>query len=245
MENAELIGLTRQTALMRKLDVIANNLANLNTTGYKGQNLIFEEYLMPVAEASEFPRRDETLSYVHDYQSFHDFSTGSITLSGNPLDVAIEDEGFFVIETAQGERYTRSGNFQTDTEGQIVTSDGRPVLGDGGPITLGPTDTAITIARDGTISSENGVRGKLRIVRFEEPQAMQNQGDNLFTGENPIDVDSPRLSQGAIEGSNVRGVVEMTRMIQVTRDYQSITKMMKEQDDLLKRAINSLGSLEA
>ena len=245
MENAELIGLTRQTALMRKLDVIANNLANLNTAGYKGQNLTFEEYLMPVAKASEFPRRDETLSYVHDYESFHDFSAGSITLSGNPLDVAIEDEGWFVIETAEGERYTRSGNFQMDTEGRIVTTDGRPVLGDGGPITLDPTDTAITIAADGTISSENGVRGKLRIVRFDDEQTLRNQGDNLFAGENPIDVETPRLSQGAIEGSNVHGVIEMTRMIQVTRDYQSITNMMKEQSDLLTRAINSLGSLEA
>lgn len=245
MENAELIGLTRQTALMRKLSVIANNLANLNTTGYKGKNLVFEEYLMPVAEASEFPRRDETLSYVHDYQSYHDFSAGSITSSGNPLDVAIKGNGWFAIETADGERYTRSGNFQIDNEGQIVTSEGLPVLGDGGPITLDLNDTAITIADDGTVSSENGVRGKLRVVSFEDEQTLKSQGDSLYAGENPLDVEFPRLAQGAIEGSNVRGVVEMTRMIEVTRDYQSITKMMKEQDDLLKRAVNTLGSLEA
>lgn len=245
MENAELIGLTRQTALMRKLDVIANNLANLNTTGFKGQNLVFEEYLMPVAEASEFPRRDETLSYVHDYQSFNDFSAGSITMSGNPLDVAIKDDGWFVIQTAEGERYTRSGNFQINAGGQLVTSEGRPVLGDGGPIELDPTETSIAIAADGTISSENGVRGKLRIVRFEDEQQLDNQGDNLFTGVNPQPVETPRLAQGAIEGSNVRGVTEMTRMIQVTRDFQMITNMMKEQDDLLRKAVSTLGRLEA
>ena len=245
MENAELIGLTRQTALMRKLDVIANNLANLNTSGFKGQNLVFEEYLMPVAEASEFPRRDETLSYVHDYQSFHDFSAGSISMSGNPLDVAIKDDGWFVVETAEGERFTRSGNFQINAEGQLVTTDGRPVLGEGGPITLDPSETDVSIGADGTVSTESGVRGKIRIVRFDDEQSLDDQGDNLFSGENPLPVEYPRLVQGAIEGSNVHGVVEMTRMIQVTRDYQMVTNMMKEQDDLLKKAVNTLGRLDA
>lgn len=246
MENAELIGLTRQTVLMRKMDVIANNLANLNTTGFKGENLLFEEYLMPVAEASEFPRRDETLAYVHDYRTFHDLKAGAITLSGNPLDVAIKnDDGWFAIQTPDGERYTRSGNFQIDTQGTLVTSEGRPVLGDAGPIQLDPTETTVSIGPDGTISSETGVRGRLRIVRFDDPQALVHQGENLFSGDNPLPLETPRLAQGAIEGSNVRGVVEMTRMIEVTRDYQSVTKMMKEHDDLLKKAINSLGSIEA
>lgn len=245
MENAELIGLTRQTVLRRKMDVIANNLANLNTTGFKGKNLLFEEYLMPVAEASEFPRRDETLSYVQDYRTFSDFSAGNIVMSGNPLDIAIKEEGWFAIETADGERYTRAGNFQLDAEGRIVTANGNPVLGDGGPITLAPGETALTVAADGTVSTENGVRGRIRVVRFADEQQLRNEGNNLFAGENPLPVETPRLAQGAIEGSNVRGVVEMTRMIEVTRDYQSISTMMKEQDELARRAVNSLGSLEA
>lgn len=245
MENAELIGLTRQTALKRKLDVVANNLANLNTSGFKGQNLLFEEYMMPVAEASEFARADKPLSYVHDFTSFRDMGAGGINLTGNPLDVAIEDDGWFAIQTPEGERYTRSGNFQINAEGELVTVSGEQVLGDGGPIVFEPGETQVTIAKDGTVSGSQGAIGRLRIVAFEDDQALTPVGKNLFAGEGAAAVEFPRVAQGALEGSNVHGVIEMTRMIEITRSYQVVAQMMKDQSELMQRAVSTLGDTEA
>lgn len=245
MENAELIGLTRQTALKRKLDVVANNLANLNTAGFKSQNLLFEEYMMPVAELSEFPTLDKPLSYVHDFTSFRDMSEGGVTMTGNPLDVAVAGKGWFVVQTADGERFTRSGNFQINQAGELVTMDGKQVLGDGGPIVFAPEETDVSIAKDGTVSTNEGVRGRLRVVSFADEQAMSHVGNNLFNGENPLPIETPKVIQGALEGSNVHGVVEMTRMIDITRSYQVVAQMMKDQDDLMSRAVSTLGNVEA
>lgn len=246
MENAELIGLSRQTALRNQLNVVANNMANLNTTGFKTQNLLFEEYLMPVAEATEFQRQDHKLSYVLDYETFTDFHNGAFRSTGNDLDLAIEGDGFFVIQMDNGtEAYTRNGAFHLDTNGQLVTSDGLPVLTTAGPMTFTEEDGAIEISKDGTISTEAGIRGQIRMVGFEDPQQLDKLGETLFTGENPIAPDRVRLVQGALEQSNVSGVHEMTRLIEITRSYETVSNMLKDVDDLRQQAISSLGRLEA
>ncbi|PTW61775.1 flagellar basal-body rod protein FlgF [Breoghania corrubedonensis] len=249
MENAELIGLTRQTALKRQLAVIANNLANLNTSGFKNEKLLYEEYKMPVAKMSEFPRRmDRPLSYVQDFSSFRDMRGGEIRMTGNPLDVAINGDGFFVVDTPEGERFTRAGNFQINGNGELVTMDGNTVQGDGGPITFAPDETDISIARDGSISTNQGQRGRLRIVGFENESALNPVGSNLFATNDalpPVDVVSPRVQQGALEGSNVEGVTEMTRMIEVTRAYRTVAQLMKDQNDLMTNAIQKLGTTDS
>ncbi|MXN63721.1 flagellar basal-body rod protein FlgF [Stappia sp. GBMRC 2046] len=245
MENALLIGLSRQTTLRNQLDVVANNIANINTTGYKSQSILFEEYLMPVAEASEFQGQDKTLSYVVDYKSIYDQSQGAFTQTGNPLDIAIGGEGFFVVETEDGEAYTRNGAFHLNNDGQLVTADGKPVLGDGGPLQFAPEDGAISIADDGTVSTELGEKGKLRLVNFEDPQDLDRIGENLFQGEDAEPVPNPRLTQGTIERSNVQGVVEVTRMIEITRSYQAVSKMISDGDDLSRKAIEELGTIRA
>ncbi|MCA1298825.1 flagellar basal-body rod protein FlgF [Stappia indica] len=245
MENSLLIGLSRQTALRNQLSVVANNLANMNTTGYKAQRLMFEEYLMPVAEATSFQEQDQNYSYVLDYGASSNFDAGATSMTGNTFDVALGSEGWFAIQTPDGERYTRNGAFHLDSTGQLVTADGRPVLGEAGPLTFGTEDADITIAEDGTISSALGVRGRLKVVQFANPQTLTRIGDNLFAGNDPQPADGIRVVQGAIERSNVQGVTEVTRMIEITRNYTTVSKMMADGDELLKKAIDRLGSVQA
>lgn len=246
MENAQLIALSRQSALRNQLNVVANNMANLNTTGFKSQRMLFEEFIMPVAEATEFKRQDQDVSFVHDYGTRTNLLQGSVKLTGNDLDLAIEGEGWFTIQTEDGgQAYTRNGSFHLDGRGQLVTSEGRPVLADGGPIIFSAEDGKVEVAHDGTIASELGIRGKISLVDFENPQTLVQSGDTLFTSDEPIPVVSVKVMQGALEESNVHGIDEVTRLIEITRAYESISKLMKESDELRRQAISTLGRLEA
>ena len=130
MENAQLSGLSRQIALQRQLDVVANNIANINTTGFKSEKLLFEEYLMPVARDRDFPALDQPLSYTDDWTTIHDMSGGALVETGNPLDVVLQGDGFLAVETAAGERYTRSGSLAIDTTGTHVQVDSHSPSGD-------------------------------------------------------------------------------------------------------------------
>src|SRR5450759_2969654 len=169
MQNAGLVGLSRQVALAREMDVVANNIANLNTTGYKADGSLFEEYLSTGARADQTGSR---VGLGRDRGVWHDMSQGPIERTGNSLDVAVDGNAFLVVQTPRGERYTRNGSMQINPTGQLVTSDGNPVLGDGGPISLQPTDRQVSISSDGTISVREGnskvdsARGKLRLVTF-------------------------------------------------------------------------------
>jgi flagellar basal-body rod protein FlgF len=243
MENAQLIGLSRQVALQRQMDVVANNIANLNTTGFKAEQLLFEEYKMPVARDRDFPMLDQRLSYTLDWSTVHDMSTGAIMTTGNPLDVALEGEGFLVVETPQGERYTRSGSLAIAADGTLVDLMGNPVLSDAGPITFSAADSDITIGADGSIASSEGLKGRLRVVEFSDAQAATREGNNLWAGENPQPATDTRVLQGALEKSNVSGIAEMTEMIRVQRAYESLASMQEKQDDMRRSAIQRLGTL--
>ena len=183
MENALLVGLSRQMALGRELDVIANNLANVSTTGFKARSSRFAEYLMPKARGDAFQASDRKVGFVVDRGTALDTTAGPIESTGNPLDVAIKGDAFFAVQTPAGERYTRAGSFQVNAAGQLVTNDGYPVLGDGGPLQFGPQETGLAIAPDGTVSTSQGARGKLRLVRFDDAQALANEGANLFSSK--------------------------------------------------------------
>lgn len=245
MENAQLISLSRQVALQRQMDVLANNIANVNTTGFKAEQALFEEYKMPVARDRDFRFPDQRLSYTEDWATIHDMSQGVLVQTGNPLDVALEGEGFMVAQTPQGERWTRAGSLVLDTSGTLVDLNGNPILSDGGPVTFAANETDITIGQDGTISSSQGVKGKLRLVEFANPQETTRQGDNYWAGGTPIPATATRAVQGSIEKSNVSGVNEITEMIRVQRAYESVANLMSEQDDLRRTAIQRLGSLAA
>lgn len=253
MENTALVGLSRQIALRREMDVVANNIANLNTTGFKADVSIFEEFLMPVARANDFQGQSRLLSFVQDRATRLDLSQGTFQQTGNPLDIAVDGNAFFVVQAAQGERYTRNGAFQINAAGELVTNDGARVLGDGGPIVFQPGDRDIAISRDGTISVREGlnatvdsVRGRLRLASFEESHRLEKDGSNLFRAPEGLQAQASttaRILQGTIEKSNVRGVVEMSRMIEINRTYQSVSTLLDRQSDMRRAAIEKLAEV--
>jgi flagellar basal-body rod protein FlgF len=252
MENALLIGLSRQMVLGRAMDVVANNIANMNTTGFKADNAMFEEYLMPVARENRFSPPDQKVSFVNDRGAWHNLSGGALQQTGNPLDVAINGDGFLVVQTAGGERYTRNGALQINGQGQLATSDGALVLGDNGPITFQQTDHDVAITADGRVTvvegnntSTESQRGQLRLVRFASPQLLEKDGANNFAagGAAATPDTTSKLMQGTIEKSNVNSVVEMTRMIDISRAYQQVATLLQAQSDLHKNAIQQLANV--
>jgi flagellar basal-body rod protein FlgF len=253
MENPLLIGLSRQVALSRELEAVANNIANLNTTGFKADGTLFEEFLMPVARDHQFPPADSRVSFVRDRANWRDLSQGPVQRTGNPLDVAINGEAFFVVQTPRGDRYTRNGAFQINVNGELVNSEGDRVLGEGGPIQFQSTDNNVSIGPDGSIRVREGsnatidaARGKLRLVSFERPRRLQKDGGSRFlapAGMDPQPAQRATVTQGSIEKSNVRAVVEMTRMIEITRTYSQIALMLQQQSDMRRASIEKLGAV--
>jgi flagellar basal-body rod protein FlgF len=250
MENALLIGLSRQMSLRREMEIVSNNVANINTTGFKGDTAIFEEHLMPGASADQFHRSDRRPSFVVDRSTWHDMSQGPTQQTGNPLDVAIDGNAFLVVQTPRGERYTRNGALQMNATGQLVTSEGFQVLGDGGPIQFQANDKEILIGRDGSVSVPDGTRGKLRLVKFDAMQRLTKDGGSTFAapqGVQPQQVlpEERHILQGSLERSNVRGVVEMTRMIEVNRAYSAVATMLQNQGEMRKSAVEKLAEVPA
>ncbi len=179
-------------------------------------------------------------------------------MTGNPLDVAIDGDAFLVVQTPRGERYTRNGSLQINATGQLVTNDGFEVLSDGGPIRFQNTDSNISITDEGTItvreagnSRTDAARGRLRLVRFEQSGRLQKDGATMFSapaGVDPQPVRPPqrvRLVQGAIEQSNVQGVLEMSRMIEITRTYTMISSMLQQHADMRRSAVDKLADVPA
>ncbi len=237
MENTTYIGLSRQLGLRRAMDAVAHNIANANTPGFKAERLVFREYLAN-------PESRDELSFVQDVGMARDLTNGPLTTTGNDFDVAItEQAGYFVIDTPLGERYSRHGRFQLDAGGQLVTGNGYPVQGQNGPITINSDDGRISIASDGTISNDQGVIGKLRVVDFEDPQLLRKAANGLFSAPpeaEPEDIGTPSLAQGMIEESNVQPVLELTRMMQINRTHESVTRFLKQEDDRIKDMIDKL-----
>jgi flagellar basal-body rod protein FlgF len=246
MESIANIVLSRQTALDRRMAAISHNMANMNTTAYRREDLQFEEVLEdPQPRTIGYKGEAEDLSFVQDIYSFYDLESGPLEVTNNPFDVGINGDGYFTIQTEDGVRYTRDGGFQLDADNRLVTKEGRPVLDDNGneidiPETAGP----ISIARDGTISSDQEQIAQLGVVTFENDQALNKRPDSLYeaAGQQPQPLDAPEIHQGMLEGSNVNGIVEMTTMMKVVKSYQSAQRMIDEDNDRQLRAIRSLVS---
>jgi flagellar basal-body rod protein FlgF len=243
MENAQLVGLSRQIVLQRELDLIANNVANVETNGFKAQALLAKEQRMAPAADLDFRASDRPISFVLDDANRYDLSAGQMITTGNDLDVAIDGKGWFAVQTAQGERYTRNGSFAIAADGTVVTRDGNPVLTEGGPLVLQPNETRLSIAADGTISTSQGVRGKLRVVDFADVGSLKKVGETLFQGTNPQPATLPRLVQGQLEKSNVRAVEQISRLIEVGRSYEAVASWMSKADELRRNAIEKLAQV--
>jgi flagellar basal-body rod protein FlgF len=254
MENALLIGLSRQMVLERQMDVVANNVANVNTNGFKADQSLFQEFLKTGAHEDRFVGKDRAVSYVIDSGTYRDFSQGPLQSTGNPLDFAVDGSGFLAVQTAAGERYTRDGGLQINSQGQLVTVSGDPVLGTGGPIVFQQTDHDISISPDGTITVLDGtartdsIRGKLRLVSFADAQQLLKEGSNLYSAGNAGAAQPDTRStvkQGFIEKSNVNSVAEMSTLIEVNRAYSQIATLLQQQGDLHKSAIQQLADVPA
>ncbi|HEY0302310.1 MAG TPA: flagellar basal-body rod protein FlgF [Rhizomicrobium sp.] len=244
MDNSLLISLSHQIASYRSMDVIANNLANVSTPAFQREEPTFQEYVVtvPPAEGRGGPQR---LSFVQDTGVVRDLSEGHLDTTNAPFDLAIHGKGYFAVQTPNGERYTRNGHFGLNEAGQLVTSNGDAVQGDGGPIAITPDDGEVHIAQDGTVSGRNGQIGRVRIVDFANPRALVKEGASLYAanGESPVNADAYKLQSGMLEMSNVAPVIEISHMIEVMRAYQATATLTQTQEDLMRRAIDKLGSL--
>jgi flagellar basal-body rod protein FlgF len=243
MDSPGYIVLSRLVAQGRTMAVTANNIANADTPGFRAARPLFGAVLERQMEGAPPGGRD--LALVQDRATWRDALPGPVIRTGNPLDLAIAaPEGFFAVETPRGERFTRAGRFTLDGEGRITDPDGNPVLGiAGAPIRTGPGDARIEVLGDGTVRSENGALGQLRIVRFEDIQRLTAEGDRLLARPGdmpPQPVERPGVIQGAMEGSNVRPVSELTRMTDETRQFQLVAQMAEREGERLGTAVERI-----
>jgi len=242
METPSYVALSRQTALRRQMDVVANNLANVATPGFKAEAEIFTT--VPIR--SQVRGNPQKLAYVQDFATARDFSPGPLNPTGNDLDIAIQGDGFFVLQTPNGPRYTRVGHFQLNAAGQVVTKQGYPVLAGGAPLTINPDDGPVQIEGDGSVSanktqqgSTQVVYGKLDVVDFADRAALKPEEGVMYSSDAPpIQVAQPALVQRMLEQSNVQSVKELTTMIWVQRSYEAVQRFIDGENDRMKRAIN-------
>jgi flagellar basal-body rod protein FlgF len=245
MDNTSYIALSREAALWRQMAVVANNMANANTPGFKSEQMMFTSYLAKTkSDETPFGRK---LAFAQDYGVLHDTREGPLTQTGDPLDIAIHGPGYYTVDTPGGQRYTRAGHFRLDESGMVVTTAGYPVLQENGnPIVLAPGEKSITVAGDGTISTENGQIGKLMVSNFANEQLLQPMGDGTFqTSQNPVPVSRPNVVQGMLEESNVQPVVEMTNMLNIMRSYEGVMNMIQNEHDRQMKAIETLSGVQA
>jgi len=238
MESPLIIALSRQMASRDQVESIANNIANMNTAAFKGERTVFNKFLTPDTGQQQmtFPK----------YIGIHrDTQAGPINATGNPLDVALRGDGFLVIQTPGGPRYTRDGHFAINAQGQIVNGRGQTVLGDNDqPIVVPQGTAAISIDANGGVSADNQQVGKFKLVKFDNLQRLQRTGDGLYTTDaTALPADNVDVLQGSLEGANVQPILEITRMIEASRVYQSSQKVINSEDERIRGAIQRLGKV--
>lgn len=246
MDNTLLVSLSQQLAAYRSMDVIANNVANVNTPGYKRESVKFEEYIQNTqpAEGESGPQK---ISFVQDKGTMRDLTQGSLTQTGAPFDMAINGKGYFTIKMPDGStNYTRNGHFTLDSGGNISTEGGGKLQGDGGDLAVTTDDGDIHFAQDGTMTGARGQIGKVKLVNFADESALQKQGNSLYsTTQQATPVETPMLAQGSLEESNVQPVLEISHMLDVLRAYQTTANLTQSQEDLQRNAIDKLASTQS
>lgn len=239
MENTGYIALSRQIALERKMDIVSNNIANMSTSGYQSQHMMFSE---EISRAD----RNEPISMVMDYGTYRNLTAGPITTTGNDLDVALNGNGFLVVQGVDGEeKYSRNGSFQLNELRELVNSSGLRIIDEGGkPIEIPEGQTQIKISSSGAVSTEDGEVGQLKLVRFDNPQDMELIGGSLFeTTQQALPDETTQVMQGMIEQSNVNPIIEMTNMIEINRSYQTTARLLQNEHDRQRDAIRKLAQV--
>ncbi|GAB4267499.1 MAG: flagellar hook-basal body complex protein [Pararhodobacter sp.] len=236
MDNIGYTALTRQSGLRRELQVIANNIANLSTTGFRREGIVFSEFVR------DLERQDEPLSMAaaNAHQTY--LVQGGLTQTGGDLDLAIEGDGFFLIDTPQGERLTRAGHFATNAAGEMVTPDGHRLLDAAGSPIFVPAGVAqIAIAPDGTLSADGQPLGQIGLMRPEDPSQLRRAAGTLHEATGPlVPVLDAVLHQGFLEDSNVNPITEMARLIEVQRAYESGQKFLDREDERIRNVVQTL-----
>ena len=234
METASFTTLSRQQGLMREMQLIANNIANAATTGYRQQGIMFSEYIQKTDTAGSISMSSAEVRNTS-------FAQGTMTRTGGQLDLAIEGEGFFLVEAPAGQRLTRAGAFALSNQGDLVTSDGYPVLDAGGaPIFIPPDASDLAIAQDGTISSNGRPVGQVGLVQPINRLGMVREGSVLFRADEGYEpVETPKLMQGFVESSNVEPILQVARMIEVQRAYEMGQNFLEREDERVRTALKA------
>lgn len=238
MDTSLYVNLSRQTAVSRQLEVVANNLANVTTTGFRAERAVFDEALRKAGKSDE-------VAYVIDRATYTDHRPGAMIQTDNPLDIAIKAKGFFQVQTPDGPRYTRDGRMALSPTGELVSIDGRAVLSaQGAPIQLPPEASEILIANDGTVSADGIDLGRIGVFAFDDELALRREEAGRFAAPGPANpVENPLVQQGMIEGSNVDPITEITRLIDLSRAYEQSAKMSADIHNQKKDAVQRLGSI--
>lgn len=242
MDTKILVSLSHQVAMRRQIDIIANNIANMNTTAYKRESIMFNEYLSDTG--GSLPKSFRKVSFVQEAGIARQMTNGELVTTGNVLDVSIEGDGMFKVRKPDGEiAYTRNGHFALNGDNVLVTTNGDEILDEGdAPIQFPPNTDGFKIAEDGTVSAKDiGEIGKLAVLQFQNYGAMKKIGDNLYSAEEEPELSEDfRLAQGMLENSNVSPILEVTNMIQLSRAYAQTSNLMEQVQRTQSQAINKL-----
>jgi flagellar basal-body rod protein FlgF len=235
METTTYIALSRQLVLERNIEVIADNLANMTSSGFQAATLLVEPVPVDAGERQK-------LAFVQDLAVVRDLSPGNLAPTENPLDIAIDGPGYFVIDTAEGRRYGRGGQFSLNDQSEIVNAAGQRLLDDGGsPITLPLDQGEIAIAQDGTVSTATGVVARIDLVTFANEQALRKVGGGLYQTDQPTQpIENGRIAQGMLELANVRPIVEMTQMMATVRAYEGTQRLVDAHHEMQRQAIERM-----
>lgn len=244
MDISAYVLLSHEQALRRRMDVVANNLANVTTTGFKREQPVFHETVRQAPSEESAARQT---SFVLDYGAVHDTAEGAFSATGNPLDIAIEGSGYLSVQLPDGgAAFTRAGKLALLEDGRLAAANGYPLLGDNGqPITVPrEAQASLRIAADGSVEGPDGPLGRIGVTRFEDERTVRVRGDGLVEGEGGtlLPAAATRLRSGGLESSNVQPITETTAMVQILRAYQSSQRMGEALNDLRKSAIQRLGS---
>ena len=245
MENPSYLALAHQSALRRQMETVANNLANVNTTGFRGERLLFAQFLTPKAGNPGIGGDGgQKMAFVEGIGTFRDTRPGQAVKTEAPLDMMINGNAYFVVDTPVGQRFTRDGNFRLDNEGRIVNSEGFALLDQNNQaIRLNPNETNIEVTKQGEIVAGNTRVGRIRLVSFVDDQALTRLGGGLYAStQDPVPAD-PRaeVHQGLLEGSNVVSVTELTSMLDIVRRYESAQRILDSEHERARKAVERLG----
>ena len=241
MDIVSSVATSRLVAQQRAMDVIAGNIANANTPGFKAERVQFSDWLSRQSGTRGTPG-EPSIAYTQDRATWREQHAGTLTHTGNPFDLALTGDGYFTVGTPRGPRLTRNGRFGLMPSGTVADAAGNALLDTNGqPVQLSANDTQISIAGDGTVSSENGQLGKIGVVRPSDLMRLAAEGSTLFRADTPTAaMATPALVQGAVEDSNVQPVMETTRMMDDLRQFQFISQFIQAEADRQQSAIDKL-----